>query len=91
MVINMFIPLRWLPIKANQDFVQANLEIRRLLRNIIKDRRIDIAQRTESESMGGRDLLTWMIEQKSSAWTDEDILGHVSVVSSPLFSFSEND
>jgi len=80
-LINMYIPLRsWLPLKANRRFVEANNDLRRMLRQIIKERTNEIAERerTASKTVDGRDLLTFMIEERSDNWTDEEILGHVS-------------
>ncbi|KAF2183834.1 cytochrome P450 [Zopfia rhizophila CBS 207.26] len=87
--INMFIPVRnWLPLKANRDFVHATQEVRRLLREAIRERKrvifgnwdekmVPKKEYTEEE---GRDLLTFMIHEKSEGenkWSDEDILGHL--------------
>ncbi|OCL03967.1 cytochrome P450 [Glonium stellatum] len=82
--LNMFLPVRkWLPLKANRDFVKANQEVRRLLREAIRERKREILEEEKTKSQftveGGRDLLTFMIYEKSQGenpWTDEDILGH---------------
>jgi cytochrome P450 len=93
-LINIFIPVRsWLPLKANTDFLHATSEIRRRLRDTIKQRRVEIfgsdkektKTRHEFTEEGSRDLLTFMIYERSEGenkWSDEDILGHVSTVQS---------
>ncbi|PGH20752.1 hypothetical protein AJ80_03512 [Polytolypa hystricis UAMH7299] len=80
--INAFIPIRrFLPIEANLKFVQANTDIRALIRRLIRQRMGEVEDRKESVSGKGRtDLLTYMIEQGHAgedAWTEDDILGHV--------------
>lgn len=86
----MFVPVRWLPIKANMDFVHANRETRRLLREIIRERKKEIGKedvkgkniREEFTESGSRDFLTYMLLYEKSEgktlWTDDDLLGHVS-------------
>jgi len=80
-LINMHIPLRsWLPLKANRDFIAANNEIRRLLRNLIKQRRNEIDSGHNNGS--GRDLLTFMMQERlpdsgKHSWSDEDMLDHL--------------
>lgn len=84
----MYIPLRsWLPLKANRRFVEATNDLHRMLRQIIKQRRTDIAERERnaSKTVDGKDLLTFMIEERSGTWTDEEILGHVSCSSASTY------
>jgi cytochrome P450 len=88
-LINTFIPVRsWLPLKANTDFIHATREIRRQIRNIIKERRAELfgvnkktrEVRHESTEEGSKDLLTFMLYERSEGetkWSDEDILGHL--------------
>lgn len=70
------------------DFVQANRETRRLLREIIRERKKEISQgdvkgatiREEFTESGSRDFLTFMLYEKSEGgnmWSEDDILGHV--------------
>jgi cytochrome P450 len=87
--INMFLPVRrWLPLKANLDFVHATVEVRRLLRELIRERRESIFGTKETKAevqrqfteAGSRDLLTFMIYERSEGenkWSEDDILGHV--------------
>jgi cytochrome P450 len=87
-VINSFIPIRsWLPLKANRQFVQANTDLRKMLRDIIQQRVRDLGDGTLKKEMGeSRDLLTYMLEEAEierektgeQVWTEEDITGHVS-------------
>lgn len=93
--INMFIPCRkWLPLKANRDFLYASKEVRRLLLGIIRERRKEIFPdgakkktevRKEFTEEGSKDLLTFMVYERSEGenkWSDDDILGHVRIPSS---------
>lgn len=73
----MSIPLRsWLPLKANTTYVNANADLRRMCTEIIQDRRKKV-QGPRSKDVDGRDLLTFMLEERSDSWTDEEILGHL--------------
>ncbi|KAF2471236.1 cytochrome P450 [Lindgomyces ingoldianus] len=87
--INMFVPIRnWVPLKANRDFQRANGEVRRLLRETIRKRKKAIfgerkgktEVRKEFTEEGSKDLLTFMIYEKSEGankWSEDDILGHL--------------
>ncbi|ORY10246.1 cytochrome P450 [Clohesyomyces aquaticus] len=88
--INIFVPIRsWLPLKANRDFVNATVEVRKLLRNQIRERRSAIfggqdgdkkTVDTRYTEAGSRDLLTFMIYERSEGenkWSEDDILGHL--------------
>ncbi|KAK3389339.1 cytochrome P450 3A5 [Podospora didyma] len=88
--INVFIPIRWLPLKANKCFIEANNELRRLVRQCVHQRVKDLANgtsspRRNSEELGGRhhgDLLTLMVEERKQLGdkadlTEEDMVGHL--------------
>lgn len=76
-LINMTIPVRsWLPLKANTTYVNANADLRRMLREIITERRKSAGSKVNKD-VDGRDLLTFMLEERSDTWTDEEILGHL--------------
>ena len=85
--INAFIPIRsWLPLKANKRFVHANAIVHGELGSIVKQRIAEIGERRkrglEDNSVGVKDLLTYMVEDKYYAsdedrWTEEDILNQV--------------
>lgn len=79
MAINSFIPIRrFLPIEANLKFMRANTDIRSLIRRLIQQRMKEVEDRKAGASGKiSKDLLTYMIEQGESAWTEDDILGHV--------------
>jgi cytochrome P450 len=85
-VINMFIPVRkWLPLKANRDFLHAASEIQRVLRESIRERKKEIfggneGVKREFTEEGSRDLLTFMLYERSEGsnkWSEDDILGHL--------------
>jgi cytochrome P450 len=82
--INQYIPIRsWLPLKVNLDFVQANLDIRKFLRNQIRERKRQVLENSDAvkgNDGNKRDLLTLMIEEKSGGsdpWTEIEIRDHV--------------
>jgi hypothetical protein len=83
--INAYIPIRrWLPIEANLRFIRATEEIRTMIRKQIRDRIKQVGSNKNGARTTGkqsRDLLTYMLEERptdDSAWTEEDIHGHVS-------------
>lgn len=86
-VVNAFIPIRsFLPIGANQAFIQTTTNLRKMLRDIIQRRAADLADGTFKKTMGeSRDLLTYMLEEAElrrqetgkEIWSVDDIIGHV--------------
>jgi cytochrome P450 len=86
-LMSMYLPVRRvLPFEANLGFVRANAEIRRMLREIIRQRIKQMEARggkaTKSSAEGDRDLLTFMIDEayvSDHRWSEDDILGHVSL------------
>ncbi|KAM0414393.1 hypothetical protein ACHAPD_007648 [Fusarium lateritium] len=62
--INPFIPLRWLPVSANLDFIRAKSALKTMMEGLIEQRRAEVAAAKQQE--GGAslsdDLLTRMIE-----------------------------
>ncbi|KAI3321886.1 cytochrome P450 3A5 [Xylariaceae sp. AK1471] len=87
-VINAFIPIRrFVPLEANRRFIQANQDLRKMLREIIEKRIADMKDGSLKKEIGdSRDLLTYMLEESQiqkqqtsqEAWTVEEITGHVS-------------
>jgi cytochrome P450 len=87
-VVNAFIPIRrFVPLQANRRFIQANQDLRKMLREIIEERNTDLKHGVLKKEMGNsRDLLTYMLEESQiqkeqtgrEAWTVDEIIGHVS-------------
>jgi cytochrome P450 len=87
-VINAFVPIRRLvPLEANKRFIQANRDLRKMLRDIIEKRKAALDDGTFKKTIGdSRDLLTYILEESRAqqnetgkeAWTMEEIIGHVS-------------
>ena len=78
-VINQFVPIRpFLPLKANREYVTANAEVRRILREHIRQRKSEYRRGEIHGDKASRDLLTLMIEESQDAWSEEDMLGYVS-------------
>ena len=84
-ILNAYIPIRrLLPIKVNRDYLNANGEIRRLLRQQIRKRKRDLANK-EKVSETDTDLLTVMVKQKAEGvdpWSEDEMLNHVRHLSS---------
>jgi cytochrome P450 len=88
--INAFVPIRWLPIKVNQDFIRAKGIVRNQLRSIVKERITDIQEGSASiprkSATDADDLLTYLIREKylkeedGPRWTENDILEQVRLV-----------
>jgi hypothetical protein len=86
--VNGFIPIRWLPITANQRFVRANRMVRGQLTEYVKERIKAVGESRrrglDDNSGAAKDLLTFMVETKYFAetegekWTEDGILNQVS-------------
>ena len=83
-VIHQYVPIRsWLPLRVNREFVSASAQIRNLLRDQIRERKFNIAEKwnTPDVTPKSRDLLTLMVEEKSGGvapWSEDEMLNHVS-------------
>ncbi|KAI0401322.1 cytochrome P450 3A5 [Xylaria palmicola] len=85
--INAFIPIRKLvPFGANKKFIHANKQLRKMLREIIEKRYVDLKDGTYTKEVGeSSDLLTYMLEESAlqiketgrEPWSVEDIIGHL--------------
>ncbi|KAK4161030.1 cytochrome P450 [Cladorrhinum sp. PSN259] len=61
--IDMAVPIRWIPLKANRDFVGAGAQIRKMTAEVIQNRVQEVNEKAQSgTASGGNDLLTMMIE-----------------------------
>ncbi|KPA39138.1 aat family amino acid transporter [Fusarium langsethiae] len=62
--INPFIPLRWLPVSANLDFIRAKSALKTMMEGLIEQRTTEVAaaKRHKGGSSLSDDLLTKMIE-----------------------------
>ncbi|KAI0459940.1 cytochrome P450 3A5 [Xylaria acuta] len=86
-VINAFVPIRkFVPLEANRRFIQANKDLRKMLREIIEKRNADLRDGTFTKEIGeSRDLLTYMLEESElqrqqtgrEPWNTEEIIGHL--------------
>ncbi|KAH7240808.1 cytochrome P450 [Fusarium redolens] len=65
--INPFIPLRWLPISANLNFIKAKSALKGMMTELIEQRTSEVAKAKEldTDSRLSSDLLTRMIEASS--------------------------
>ncbi|KAM5383714.1 hypothetical protein ACJZ2D_001703 [Fusarium nematophilum] len=76
--VNQFVPIRSiLPFEANRNYVNANAEVRRILREHIRQRRQEYRQGQIKGEKASRDLLTLMIEESKDAWSEEEMLGYL--------------
>ena len=88
--MNAFFPIRWLPIKINQDFLRAKEIVRSQLRSIVKERITDIQEGRASTSRKSAteadDLLTYLVrenyltENDGPRWTEDNMLEQVRLV-----------
>ncbi|KAI0910689.1 cytochrome P450 3A5 [Ustulina deusta] len=86
-VINAFVPIRRLvPLEANRRFIEANKDLRQMLREIIEKRKADLRNGVLQKEIGeSRDLLTYMLEESElqrqqtgrEPWSVEEIIGHL--------------
>jgi cytochrome P450 len=82
-VIHQYVPVRsWLPLRVNREFVAASAQIRNLLREQIRERKIAVVGKEKSDvTQKSRDLLTLMVEEKAGGaapWSEDEMLNHVS-------------
>ncbi|KAH8907658.1 cytochrome P450 [Coniochaeta sp. PMI_546] len=87
--INAFVPIRWLPVKPNRDFIRANGIVHSMLGEIIKQRIVDVRTAkkrskpdVEVSDEKSKDLLTFMVEEKYYAedgdtWSEDDMLNQI--------------
>jgi cytochrome P450 len=88
--INAFVPIRWLPVKANRDFIRANGIVHSILGNIVKQRIAEVQEaRKQPDLHNGtsgdeksKDLLTYMVEEKyfgdgGDHWSEDDMLNQI--------------
>ncbi|KAH7110702.1 cytochrome P450 3A5 [Dactylonectria macrodidyma] len=76
--VNQFIPIRSvLPFEANRSYINANAQVRRILRRHIRQRRDEYRQGKVEGEKASRDLLTLMIEESKDAWSEEEMLGYL--------------
>jgi len=85
---NGFIPLRWLPLKPNRDFLFATSWLDNYLTSLFRKRKEEIAKAIEDgkhEVKGSRDLLSFLIEEGFSEGglqddsTEKELVGDVSI------------
>jgi hypothetical protein len=83
---NGYVPTRWLPLKANREFLFAMDWLNDVLINIIRDRYRDISAAVAQGTYKAKDscdLVTFVVEESMPGGTAEGIgerefLGHVS-------------
>jgi cytochrome P450 len=82
-------PVRWLPLEANRNFLQASSWLNQVLTSLIRQRTAQVATAARSKIMEGkesRDLLTFLVEESMPGGAAEGIpedifVGDVSVLS----------
>ncbi|OQV00118.1 hypothetical protein CLAIMM_05656 [Cladophialophora immunda] len=78
--LNIYLPIRSLiPIKTNRDYLNANATIRRLLRQHIRQRKVEL-EGQDKESSNGKDVLSIMIKERGTGaeiWDEDEMLGHL--------------
>ncbi|KAI0106439.1 cytochrome P450 3A5 [Nemania sp. FL0031] len=85
-LINAFVPIRrFTPLPANTKFIKANRDLRKMLKDIIEKRKVDLRDGIFEEIGESRDLLTYMLEESElqrqqtghEPWAVEEIIGHL--------------
>jgi len=77
-VVHQYVPIRHLlPLEANQNFVRANEDVRRILRDHIRRRKREFREGLVHGEKASRDLLTLMIEESKDTWSEDEMLGYV--------------
>jgi cytochrome P450 len=81
LAVNLFVPIRWIPLKENQRFNSDNGEIHRMTLEIVRDR---IRELTDQDGKlvhtDRRDILTFMVQETIGAgkrFTDEEYRDNV--------------
>lgn len=85
LVVNGWIPTRWLPLKTNRDFLYAMDWLNDVLINVIRDRYRDITKAIAAgtyEQKDSRDLVTYIVEEGLTGGAaremgEREFLGHV--------------
>jgi len=86
-----FVPIRWLPLAENRRFAESNAVVRKLLRQIIRDRIValttpggqgeKVKKEGKEEEEGYKDILSYIITEtytpSTRPWDEEEILGHM--------------
>lgn len=86
MFVNGFVPIRWLPIQANRDFLFATSWLDNYITELLRRRRAETKTAMDSgkyESSDSHDLLTFLIEESmpgapAEGIKESEIVGHVS-------------
>lgn len=86
--INPFIPLRWLPVKANLEFVHAKAALRNMMTELIEQRTEEVlaVRGGQSDIVLSDDLLTRMIEVsfgEDKRLSKQELIDIVSILQFP--------
>ncbi|KAK6074247.1 cytochrome P450 [Seiridium cupressi] len=82
---NGFVPVRWLPLKANRNFLYGTSWLNNVLGDLIRTRIAEITTSTSSknvDSLESRDLMTFIVEESmpggpAEGLSEENFLGHI--------------
>ncbi|CAJ2513250.1 Uu.00g013690.m01.CDS01 [Anthostomella pinea] len=85
LVVNGIMPVRWLPLQANREFLHAMGWLNDVLRTLIRDRYKQVSEskaKNEYESKDSRDLVTFIVEENltggvTEGMGEEEFLGHL--------------
>lgn len=87
--INLVVPIRWLPFKANRVFMDASTELRGILTGVTEARILTVGEADSKEKASSntasptKDLLTYMVKTKYRAanpadrWSKEELIEQV--------------
>ncbi|CAK7235823.1 hypothetical protein SBRCBS47491_009425 [Sporothrix bragantina] len=83
--VNLVVPIRWLPFKANRTFMHASARLRQILTGITEERisKVRGKKTGTNTEVPAKDLLTYMVETKylatvpSDRWSKQDLVEQV--------------
>jgi cytochrome P450 len=82
MAIDLFVPIRWIPLEENKKYLAYSAEVHRMTLDVVRDRIRELTdEKGKLVPTERKDLLTFLIQETYEAenpWTEREYLGHVS-------------
>jgi hypothetical protein len=82
MAIDLFVPIRWIPLVENKKYLSYSAEVHRMTLEVIRERIRELTdEKGKLIATDRKDLLTFLIQETYEAenpWTEREYLGHVS-------------
>ncbi|KAK0649244.1 cytochrome p450 monooxygenase [Cercophora newfieldiana] len=81
MAIDIFVPIRWIPLEENRKYLSYSAEVHRMTLEIVRDRIRELTDENgKLVATERKDLLTFLIQETYEAenpWTEQEYLGHM--------------